>query len=149
MALFTFHRELAFPEAKSFYDIFRKKTRRYKESTSKEWNASWEFMDHKFEYGPNRYRKEVMKITSFCSMRTAISNGGDSEWIPYINAMPKKPTVNYIKEHMLPGTGDSISFDIVFRSDGALIIAKNSSILAERWLALVETSTVPVYKDKL
>ena len=57
---------------------------------------------------------------------------------------PTDKTLQYVRANMLPVDYDSIYFEVINREDGtSLVTAKYNQILGSRWLAFVDTETIP------
>ena len=57
---------------------------------------------------------------------------------------PSETMLAYVRDNMLPVDYDSIYFTVTDRGDGTtLICAQYNQILGSRWLAFVDTDTVP------
>ena len=73
-----------------------------------------------------------------------------SNWIhhsPKHRSEYRKPSdmvLKFVRDHMLPVDYDSIYFQAVNRGDNqTLITAQYNQIIGSRWLAIVETDTMP------
>ena len=73
------------------------------------------------------------EIGDYCAAhRTSLENS--------LHVKPNRAVVDFIFKMMIVGEYDSIFFEIVERTDELLIVAKNNSIIASRWLALLPKS---------
>lgn len=109
-----------FLEAESLYDLF--------ESVLPDTAELWEY---ELPGGINT------KITGNCNaMRTGLKT--------CLRVVPNAAVIKYIENNMLVIDYDKITFKLVEREDGLLVIAKNSQIIGSRWLALVNPKTLKV-----
>jgi hypothetical protein len=75
-------------------------------------------------------------ISSFCSI-----NGKDGRYAGSVYVKPKPDVTEYIKADMLT---ESKFFDIIMQDDGtALVTIKYGALSGNRWLALVDSQTIP------
>lgn len=114
-------KEVAFPDARSFWDLF---------SEARPLDAS-----------PGSRRQRVLRrhgegqVTSYCGVVQDSREGMD--------VTARERVLDYIVSSML-ASDYRISFGIVPRPDGtALVYAAYDRILGDRWLAIVDLSTVP------
>lgn len=134
-------RELAFPEAKSFWDLFieavpydcKLSQIGTEEEPHKDWYESWEFEDYDLATG--RTSQETIRISPYCGICPGQS----------LSVRAKPEVYEFIRSNMIAaGVNDQICFEVVVRDNGeALILSKNSSIIGSRWLAVVPVETVP------
>jgi hypothetical protein len=101
----------------------------------------WTFDDYHPRTG--RKRLETIKIGPYCHGR-----GPNGEFFS-LYVRPTDELVAWIKANMLPLSRDTIGFEIVVRRSEtddheALIIAHNNLIIGNRWLALIDASTLPI-----
>lgn len=131
-------KRIAFPELKSFDDLFEK-------------NFSFDK-----ETGPSPYKWQLTSDTnSFATVQRSNDIG------PYcavdsprghdaLYVQAKDFVIEYITKEMLFLDYDSLYYQIVFRrhADGsdaneALVCVKHNNIIGDRWLALIDPKTVP------
>lgn len=120
-----------FPEVVSFSDLF------VEASADKETGPKavpWEFVDV-FTNG----KKGHCEIGPYCSL-----TGATPRHSLYVK--PADRLVEFVKESMLPAEGHPIYFEVIVYEDGlALVTANHNHIIGNRWLALIEASTIPEY----
>jgi len=116
---------LAFPNVKSFHELFTS-ARPYVSKT--DINARG--------VRATRGGSEANTIGHYMVMR-----GRHGHEALYVS--PSPALISYLSNHML-ALGDRIYFEVVFRDDNkALILARYNKIIGDKWLALVDASTVP------
>lgn len=125
-------RELAFP-GKSFADLFTI-------TTKDDPGVPWTFTDHTWSKRANRSiaRKATIRIGPYM----AVTGVGGYRSL-YVR--PSVDLVAHIQAYMIAaGANDAITFEAVNRDGGeTLLVAKNSTIIGSRWLAIVPTDTIP------
>ena len=117
---------LAFPGVKSFGELFT----RAREWASKDLSARG-----------TRAKRGGREANIIGGYLTVSGRGGHES----MTVTPSPALVTWLSENML-ALGDSISFEIVVRSDGALVIAKHSKIIGSRWLAMIDPNTIPRFE---
>lgn len=125
-------RPLAFPQATHFSQLFRLVPKGTK-------GAAWVFEDYNLRTG--RARQETIYIGPYLS----VSLGHQSLYV-----RPHPRVIEDIKRNMIAaGVNDEITFEIVVRDlEQALVVAKNSSIIGSRWLALIKPSSIPEFASR-
>lgn len=113
---------LAFPHVRSFHDLF---------SSARPWRSS-DLQGRGAKVGKGR---EANTVGHYLVMS---GRGGHESF--YVT--PTSMVTDYIASNML-AIGDRLHFEIVNRSDGALVIVSHGKILGSRWLAMVDPSTLP------
>jgi hypothetical protein len=137
---------LAFPDATKFSELFvahsfDKNGLDGPGIGNKYQGDSWTIDDYNMVTG--RTRKETIKIGPYCHGR-----GPSGEFFS-LYVRPTDEVVAYIKAHMLGLARDTIGFEIVVRRSEtddyeALVIAHNNLIIGNRWLALIDATTLPI-----
>ena len=130
--------QVAYPDARTFGDIFEASTPFERGNVNPQPPAGFEahaftFPDYLGSLGRSRVKQGHAEIGGFCSVR-----GGQSLWV-----RPRPEIIDYIREHMVFSEGERISFEIVDRGGTALVVARNSQIIGSRWLAFIESATIP------
>jgi len=127
-------KEIALPEMNSFGDVFEEFSQKDGDMKPILWDATDFFKD----------KPITIPIGAHCSIR------GNDVGYNYFKVKPSAKVVEYIQENMYPaGHGDSIYFEIiVWDKDQALIVARNSTIIASRWVALIDPKTIPEISDE-
>ena len=121
------HRGLAFPEAKSFGELFEVIPEPREEPLVFNLRRELDSGD----------RGSRVEVSSHCSIMRA-------RGYYWVNVRPSREVFGHIRANFLGPPYDRVSFCVVVRGDStALVVARNSLILADSWLALVPESTVP------
>ncbi len=77
-----------------------------------------------------------LQLSSFCAI------SGRPEY-QCLRVKPKQEVIDWIRDNMLR-INDHLSFKVVIREDGeALVVVSHSCIIGSRWLALIDSTTVP------
>lgn len=135
--------ELAFPDFRDFGELFSEAQPFVPNATPPAgWSIEWVFEDWHFSDEPVEDWRDLggaklasSKIGAFCSVAN-----GKSLWVK-----PTAEVVNFIKTSMRPaGEDDQIHFKIVIKANGtSLVLAMNSAVLSSRWLAIIDTDSIP------
>ena len=109
-------REINFPEAQKFSDLFAR-------------------IDSRIE---DHNPAGLIKISSYCAL-----SGQDFDYSS-IEVEPAKQLIDWVVEHMLYIEHDDITFSIVRHDEkNALVLAKYGQIIGSSYLAYIDTSTIP------
>ena len=126
-------KELSFPDAKVFGDIFEawevcpNLSPDNRTPSPEGWNV------------PLNEHPSVESATITCSLNIRGERRG------WIYAKPTPEVIAWIRANMLQIDYDSLYFQAIMREGGqTLIVCQYNAILGSRWLALVDSETIPV-----
>lgn len=124
---------LLIPKAKAFEDLFQE----YSFKERSDFAEPWVFED--LDVGTGKRPLEAIPIGPYCSTQRL------KDRRPALYVKVRDFVADYIRGHMIAaGVNDRISFELIEREDGkTLVVARNSVIIGSRWLALIDTDTVP------
>lgn len=120
-------KQIYFPDVEKFSDLF----------------DDWRLWEHGRSEGFDRipikvrqsaYQPEGSFIGEFCSV--ACSGLGN------LHVKPGKRLIDFILKQMVIPNYDVIDFELIDRTDGMLVLAKNNVIIGSRWLALLPPSAL-------
>jgi hypothetical protein len=117
---------LAFPSVKSFGELFTHAQR----WSSADLNARGTRLA--------RGGREANTVSGYLTL----SGQGRRE---SMKVTPSAKVLSYLSENML-ALKDSLYFEVHLRDDGALVVAKHNKIIGDRWLAMIDSSTIPSFE---
>lgn len=129
-------KRLLLPDCHKFGDIFE----RVEKKEGKIEAARFLYTDYLSAIIPYRAkpREGYVNISPFCSVHT---QGGKYASF-YVR--PTQTVVDTIKAGHIGSLDDPLSWQIIeWRGGKTLVLVKNTRILADRWVAVVDTNTVP------
>ena len=127
------YRPVQFPEKKRFMDLFQIAT--YIQGSMKPRTISVLDCDKLGKPGP--LTKSNINVGPYCSVTRKATGYGS------LYVVCADDVLDYLQKRVVASRRDSISFACIERDDGVLVLAKNSLILADYWLALIDPASLP------
>lgn len=117
------YKPLAFPDALRFDELFESAT---------PYDGQSRTVTHR------RSGRDRATVTSYCTGR-----GAKGEHFA-LNVQPRRKVLDFINAEMLVVANDSIHFQVVDHDGGfSLVIVSYGQMIGSRWLAYVETASIP------